>query len=243
MNPYFCNRTSETWQNLKELEDVVKDISVEPLLHVPGKLNPADLSTRSLATVDDMQEDGVWFTGPSFLQLAIKDMPLSRDFLSQGDELVPLEELRTKRVTLLLTAADIVEGGLFHLATCILSKTETLRKAACTFARIMKAYIMKDRQKIAEPVTAKEIQLAYHVLFAVSMEPTEEAIMKGQLNALRPFSSNSVFYTTGRIGKALEHLLGSGRLPVVMPSTELARLIMWQSHCEDHRRSPMDTLA
>ena len=50
-------------------------------------------------------------------------------------------------------------------------------------------------------------------------------------------------YTRGRVGQALEHLLGVDELPVLLAGTRLAALVMWKSHEEDHKQLPRDTLA
>ena len=50
-------------------------------------------------------------------------------------------------------------------------------------------------------------------------------------------------YARGRCDKSLLKLLGIDSLPILARDTQLARLIMWESHCEGHRASPSDVLA
>ena len=57
------------------------------------------------------------------------------------------------------------------------------------------------------------------------------------------YQSGGIVFTQGCVGQGIERLLGVSRLPVLMPSTRLAKLIMIESHCEDHRKTPSDALA
>ena len=50
------------------------------------------------------------------------------------------------------------------------------------------------------------------------------------LISLSPFKVDSIYYTQGRFGKGLEHILGKDKLPVLPVTCELARLLMIQAH-------------
>ena len=156
---------------------------------------------------------------------------------------MPTEELRTKRVSLLLTSAERKDWQLMELAKATLNQSNSLSKTVGTLARILKCYITKSRDSILDPVTQAERKFATHVLFAASMGPTHEAMEKSGLSSLRPFKGGQVYFTRGRVGTALASLLGCNQLPILMPSTRLAEIIMWHCHSEDHRRNPRDTLA
>ena len=69
--PYFCNCVSEITRNL---EDLREHTEVEPIQHVPGPLNPADLPTRETATMSDLQPGSTWMDGPDFLHLEREEM-------------------------------------------------------------------------------------------------------------------------------------------------------------------------
>ena len=88
----------------RNLEDLRKDTVVEDVLHVPGHLNPADLPTHEAASCNDLLESSEWISGPAFLYQPIEKMPFSQEFLQQNKEIVPVSELRSKNVTLLLTS-------------------------------------------------------------------------------------------------------------------------------------------
>ena len=245
LGPYFCNRVSETYQNLEEVKAIAKGVEIAPVMHISGKLNPADLATRETGSHADLEEDSEWLKGPAFLYQKLGDMPFSREFLSQQKDVVPETEMRSKRVSLLATgiAGKDSEYGLLLLAEKILERFNNLQRAIRVFARVMKGYISKDPSKIRDTLKPKELDLARKILFFVSMEPTKAAIDKGDLMSLRPTSHFGIFFTQGRVGKSLEKLLGCERLPILMPSSRLAQLVMWQAHCEDHRRNPLDSLA
>ena len=132
---------SETCQNLEELKTLVKDLVVEPVTHISGKLNPADLITRDNESAADLHEDSEWFCGPAFLHMPVENMPFSRDFLVYAKEVVPSEELRTKRVSLLTTRFLMMPSGIDRFAQNVLLKADTMSRAVNVLARVLRAYI------------------------------------------------------------------------------------------------------
>ena len=178
-------------------------------------------------------------SGPDFLQQELQDMPLSSDV--SGSELPP-EVLRASRVILLAT--NISGYQLYNLTNILLGTTNNLQHNLRLLARLVRAKVCNSREVIAKPVTAEELELATKLAFFFSMNVTRQALEKGQLDTLRIFEDHGILYTQGRAPPSvLETLLGTDKLPVVMPSTTLAWLIMVASHEEDHRRSSADTLA
>ena len=109
--------------------------------------------------------------------------------------------------------------------------------------RLTKALICRKRDKICEPLSPGDIDVAYKIIFAASMDQTLTAIDQGDLASLRVFKSAGIVYTQGQVRHGLEQLLGVARLPVILPGTRLAKLIMIASHAEDHRRTHTDALA
>ena len=64
------------------------------------------------------------------------------------------------------------------------------------------------------------------------MGETVEAFNKGQLDSLLPYRSGGLIVTRGRLGeKVLESILGVSELPILMPSSRAAELVMWRAHC------------
>ena len=62
------------------------------------------------------------------------------------------------------------------------------------------------------------------------------------LVSLSAFKEEEIYYTSGCFGKQLNQILGSDKLPILLPTYELARLIMIKSHNFAHM-SASDTAA
>merc|ERR1711888_376343 len=80
LKPYFANRVGEAhtiMQRIRQISDL------EPVQHIQGADNIADLPTRGAATVKDVLPGSVWQDGPSFLKLEREQWPLSREFKSE----------------------------------------------------------------------------------------------------------------------------------------------------------------
>ena len=88
--PYFASRVSEAAMNLSDLSE---NTVVNPIQHVPGPMNPADITTRATSTVDDVLEESVWQSGPVYLSRPREEWPFTRDFLDH----VPEQELRSSK--------------------------------------------------------------------------------------------------------------------------------------------------
>ena len=58
----------------------ILEIDFEPLQHIAGNLNPADLPTRTNCNAKDVEKDTPWQNGPSFLKLPRDQWPVSREF-------------------------------------------------------------------------------------------------------------------------------------------------------------------
>ena len=167
-------------------------------------------------------------------------MPMTRDFLERGYDL-PSGELRTRKVTLLAT--QICGYQLHSLTQVMLSKSWNLSHNLAILARVIKAKIMNNSDMIKMPLTVADLKLATKLAFFYGMEATREANERGELVSLRSFEVAGIFYTQGRVGTALERLIGNDKLPILMSGSQLAKLIMWECHCEDHHRSALDALA
>ena len=85
--PYFSSRISEAAANLSE---VAESSSINPILHVPGVLNPADIPTRPTTIPEEVKEGSVWQCGPAYLALPKDKWPFSREFR----DILPQEEMR-----------------------------------------------------------------------------------------------------------------------------------------------------
>ena len=82
----------------------------------------------------------------------------------------------------------------------------------------------------------------------LSMMDTYAAVSAGQLDTLSPFRLREgnpihvgLWCTRGRIGKGIQPVLGVSELPIVMPKTRVAYLLMVEAH-EFLHRGGKDTL-
>ena len=77
-----------------------------------------------------------------------------------------------------------------------------------------------------------------------SMSPSLKAMHEKKLLSMGAAIKRGLVVIQGRIPKDdLANLLGKRELPVLMPSTRLAYLILFACHCEDHRLGPADAVA
>ena len=240
--PYFASRTSESMANLDEIREHTE---VPPVQHVPGSLNPADIPTRDKTEPSEVREGGVWQDGPHYLSLPREQWPFSREFR----DIVPEQELRKPKAvfnavsTLGGSVPALIEGIIFKMVERVMESSTHWQKTVFATARMLKGIICQDREKIRSGLTVRNIKVARAMQFVVSMGPTFKALESEQLTALRPTVENGIVYTVGRVDEALPRLLGVLKLPILMRSTRLATLIMWEAHNEDHRSSSRDVLA
>ena len=125
-----------------------------------------------------------------------------------------------------------------------MQRSNCYSKTVNVMARILRCIFMHDRNSIKLALTTTtDIQTARIAQFMVSMGPSYAALEKGHLDSLRSFEEKGILYVRGRCGQLLLEPLGVTKLPVLAHITRLAELIMWESHCKDHRMSSSDVLA
>ena len=246
LGPYFTNRVSEIQENIRQLAELSE--IVEPVQHIAGELNPADLGTRGHATIADVSEDSVWQNGPKFLtELDREDWPISRQFR----DYLPQAELRSRHeVTKRVNSAQIVIGKSMETLQKLVEvsfQSDSWVKSQGVLSRLLRAFCHKgphQRKQILSIPEPKDLHAARQAQFLVSMGTTFKAMQNGKLKSLNYAVKNGIVIMSGRFRqKDLAKLLGKEGLPVLMPETRLARVIMTSCHNEDHRRSAADTLA
>ena len=238
--PFFASRVSEAAANMSELAE---ETVVHPVFHVPGTLNPADIPTRANSTPEDVRQGSTWQEGPVFLSLPREEWPMSRDFL----DYIPEGELRSPKALFNLMACGEWQSGLGlkleKIVTEVMLRSNCYSKTVNVTARLIKCLFSGNSDLIKEPLTVRDIQVARLVQFVASMGPTVSAWNAGKLDSLRPYMSRGIVYLSGRCDLTILKLLGVESLPILARDTRLAKLIMWESHCEDHRASATDVLA
>ena len=205
MTPYFASRVSEASTNLSDLAAVT---IVQPVMHVPGDQNPADIPTRDHSKREDVVQESIWQSGPSYLSQSRDQWPFSRNFL----DYVPEQELRSTKAAFNVTNVEswqcILGPRLSSLVNQVMVKSNCLSKVTNVVARLLKCLFCKDVDKIRESLTVDDIQVASQVLFIVSMGPSFVALENGKLESLRPVVQRGIVYARSRCDAALLSLLG-----------------------------------
>ena len=81
------------------------------------------------------------------------------------------------------------------------------------------------------PLTRQELLDAEKLIFASAMFETANAYHSGKLSSLLPERKGPLIITRGRLGEAgLSGVLGVDALPILMPSSRAAELVMWRAH-------------
>merc|ERR1711867_162480 len=60
LKPYLANQRAVVKRKFQEWQQKYPEVSLEPLQHIAGTLNPADLPTRTSCTAEDVKKDTPW---------------------------------------------------------------------------------------------------------------------------------------------------------------------------------------
>ena len=242
LKPFFLNRKQEMLENM---QGVSRYCAMEPVQWIPSELNVSDILTRGTARPEDMGPGSVWQTGPDFLSLPRGSWPVSRNFLYSNTDnraTIPREEMNSAYDSLRIAVIksvkdkDIVVPLLFKTVNEILSKGNEIESRKRVLARVLKGWgsNSKDNReaRVRENLNREDLVKAEKLILLSSMGETVEAFNKGQLDSLLPYRSGGLIVTRGRLGeKVLESILGVSELPILMPSSRAAELVMWRAHC------------
>ena len=182
LGPYLTSRVSEFHLNM---EDMRQKTFVEPLQHVPGVLNIADLATRGQATNKEVGPGSEWQEGPGFLKQAREKWPFSRDFCRT----VPPEELRRKSTSVGVAGMETDIERLSKVVEEVMRHATTLARAEAVLARVCRAlFSVQDQaarreQARVEP-GAEDIRSARRLMMMCSMGPSLKALQEGKLLSL-----------------------------------------------------------
>ena len=236
LGTWFGNRVAEVIEHMRAWQE--EGIEVDEIHHWPGLRNIADLGTKGKATLEEIGEDSEWQCGPKEVRFERDTWPASRAFKRQ----VPQEELRSKVFNVLATSGSRASmpslmGGVAEL----MIKHNKLKEVQGMVARVLRANSSGNRDEVMEMPSTKYLGLAMDFLFIVASGETQEEVDKGSLTGLNPIWSCGRWVTRGRLGKGLFKILGATELPILLPSSRLARLIMEDAHNQDHK-GPKSTL-
>ena len=89
LRPYLANRRAVVIGKLQEWKEKFPETDFEPLQHIAGPLNPADLPTRSSCSAPEVERNTPWQNGTNFLKLPREEWPVTREFKNE----IPEEEV------------------------------------------------------------------------------------------------------------------------------------------------------
>ena len=141
---------------------------IESFSHIEGKLNPADIRTRSGTMLSDLSPGSKWQAGPKFLKLPRNRWPLENKVSAK----VPMEEVR-KRPLELKSFAAVAKGrlrevnkdgieppSLMGTARKVLETATLWNKAQGTLARVLRTKIKGNRDQAREDLGQGERKVA-----------------------------------------------------------------------------------
>ena len=266
LKPFFGNRVSEVQQIRAQLAEMTDRL--DPVHHIPGEGNPADIGTRGKVLAEDLSTGSLWQQGPEFLRGPYKKWPVTPEDarLRAG---VPREEVRGGQrsgeedsVTLAATVAPEVgtqelAGTLYtslmsdsELGTCLqrlvreVLRREKVELSVRVLARVLRAVLGGDRDQCGSPPSQPFLELAVQLAVRALSATARQALRQGRLQGLGAIERGGVVWVQGRVrGEELARLLGTAELPVLMASEVLAKSLMSKAHRQDHRRSTQDISA
>ena len=228
---------------IENLESIKKFCEVEPVHWIKSEDNSSDILTRGTATADDIGPTSVWQNGPDFFRLPRHMWPVSREFISDPKSKIPAEETKLPgdylRVAIIKGESEKEKSSelpkLIRDVNSILSKSNDMEYCKRVLARAIKSWGKgssdEREKKLRENPTRDDLMKAERLILLVSMKETDEAYVKGQLDSLLPYKSGNLIVTRGRLGENVLHpILGISELPILMPKSRAAELIMWRAH-------------
>ena len=269
LNPFFANRALEVIEaqkewgtktsspatqelNLDQLGQLNPDETiVDAVQYLPGPQNPADWPSRANLEWIQLDRGSVWQDGPEFLRKKREHWPFSIDFLPT----LPAEERRKRFVdisvlnTLVINntkgaAHNIVNGvRMLDSVRRIAAKYTDLTRATAVLARVYRASRLFDRAEIQD-VENQDLNAAKFLLaFVAQLDYQQEILDKKVCDSLSVSFREGLARARGRMGhRPLKNLIGHQDLILLSNKSDLARLVMWAAHREDHRLGSGDAV-
>ena len=256
LQPYFSNRVVEivntmaSWgapAEVKPQDELQYEIScsddaaciVDPLQHIPGIQNIADLPSRGNVALEEIGPGSAWQVGPKFIAESRNSWPINDDFVRQ----VPESECRKKfLLAAMAMKVDMSKTKIKDLMG-IMEKSNSIARVRQVMARLCRASRFQSRDQIKEYPGFQDFQLAEKLMQCLAMFETSKMLIKYKLESLLPFRHEGRWYTRGRLaGKSLMKHLGHDKLLLLSNQSRYAELLLIAAHERDHRLTPGDAL-
>jgi hypothetical protein len=225
LQTWFANRVAEILDHMASWE--AAGVTVDPLHHWPGLRNIADIATKGKAELQDVSPSSEWQRGPWESRRPRSDWPATREFRRE----LPAGESRTSIVNSL---QKVEKMELINQAKEIMNKFNEQMKVAATMARWLRA-TSGCRADILLAPTVHYLDTAFKLMFLIGTLETDAEVKAGRLDGLAPAWSGGRWVTRGRLGKSMFQVLGVSELPILLPGSRLAYLVMLQAHRQDHK--------
>ena len=233
LKSWFANRVAEI---LAHMETWAKlGIKVDPLQHWPGTRNIADIATKGKANLDDVGPGSEWQNGPWEISCPRDTWPSSREFRKE----LPREETRvTTFTTNALQGAHRVVLDLEELVKEVQCRRNDYDFIKRVLSRFLRAKVEGARDgSIRAVLSVKYLAMAEWLMFFFASIETDREVRqrKSKLTGLDPKKSRGLWVTRGRLGKGMFKVLGKKELPIILPTSRLAELLMLRAHNHHHK--------
>ena len=233
LQTWFSNRVAEIIGHMEEWEKL--GVKVDPLQHWPGIRNIADLATRGKGTIADVMPGSEWQCGPWEISYPRSMWPASREFkrvLPPGETCAKTFSVNTLQMAALHRVPKMKE-----LVEEVMSRSNSFDFVKRVLSRWLRAR-SEGRDAVRAPLSVKYLDLAERMMYLfASLDTAKEMKLKNnKLVGLGPKLVKGQFVACGRLGKGLLKVFGKAKLPIILPTTRMAELLMLRAHNHDHKQ-------
>ena len=233
LQTWFSNRVAEILGHMEEWEKL--GVKVDPLQHWPGVRNIADLATRGKGTIADLMPGSEWQCGPWEISYPRSIWPASREFkrsLPPGETCAKTFSVNTLQMAALHRVPAIKE-----LVEEVMSRSNSFDFVKRVLSRWLRAK-SEGRDAVRAPLRVKYLDLAERMMFLFASLDTAKVMKQknNKLVGLGPRLVKGQFVACGRLGKGLMKVFGKAGLPIILPTTRMAELLMLRAHNHNHKQ-------
>ena len=247
LHPYFNSRVSEIEFNLSKIKEILGDQGrLDPVTHIPGTENAADLATRREGKITNLGPDSEWQVGPPFLRRPRGDWPGTTTIDEEEGEIIA-DEFRS-RVGVIARAMQVKETvacqtRLGRSVEQVTRYSNSYGKVKRIMARVMRLWGVNGNgngngngnvdkvELMRKGPNQEELKQAEILIKLQAMPETLQAMRQKRTHNLKLDRKGGLVVTTGRLGeKGMQKILGVDSLVVLDGRSRLAELIMMESH-------------